>query len=147
MKMKYGACSRSGGRRRAHRNADALAHFPAKRFALLRVTSESAHGIEFAHGGNRFELRSRLAAGADDGGDPRIAPAHVLKFKILWALAGLKPDEAANLQAEAFREGELAAQMDPALQDFFSPQRATLGFARDTHDDAASERARAALGL
>ncbi|HEX5271329.1 MAG TPA: hypothetical protein VFW33_12610, partial [Gemmataceae bacterium] len=46
-------------------------------------------------------------------GDPRVPLAHVLKFKILWALAGLKPDEQANLQAEAFREGDVAAQMAP----------------------------------
>jgi tetratricopeptide (TPR) repeat protein len=44
--------------------------------------------------------------------DPRIPEAHVLSFKILWALAGLKPDEQGNLQAEAFREGETAAALD-----------------------------------
>src|SRR4029077_8693876 len=37
------------------------------------------------------------------------------------------------------------ATLELALWNFFSPQRATLGFARDTYDDAASDRARAAL--
>jgi hypothetical protein len=41
---------------------------------------------------------------------------------------------------------ELAA-LELALWNFFSPQRATLGFARDTHDDDASEGARSALGV
>jgi hypothetical protein len=44
--------------------------------------------------------------------DPRLPEAHVLSYKILWALAGLKPDERGNLQAEAFREGRDAAAMD-----------------------------------
>jgi hypothetical protein len=59
--------------------------------------------------------------------------------------------DAINLErrAEALASAcdlELGA-LDLALWNFSSPLRATLGFAPDTHDDAASERARAALGL
>ncbi len=44
--------------------------------------------------------------------DPRIAQAHMLRFKILWPLAGLNPDDAGNLQGEAFRSGQTAATLD-----------------------------------
>jgi predicted Zn-dependent protease len=44
--------------------------------------------------------------------DPRLPEAHLLSFKILWALAGLKPEERGNLHAEAFREGKAAADLD-----------------------------------
>jgi tetratricopeptide (TPR) repeat protein len=44
--------------------------------------------------------------------DPRMAEAQMLRFKVLWPLAGLKPDEAATLQNEAFRSGQVAARLD-----------------------------------
>jgi hypothetical protein len=37
--------------------------------------------------------------------------------------------------------------LDLALWNFAAPQRATLGFPRDARDDAAHDRARAALTL
>ena len=53
-------------------NADSLAHFAAKLFAALGIASEGANALEAPHGGDGFELRSRLVSGADDACGPRI---------------------------------------------------------------------------